>query len=639
MTTAPLPPDRDASIEAAADPPAEGSPPRPNERATARADLWPSDTTRLRLRVGSAAAALATWILLALILANARLGWLGRPDEADRARGVAGALIAIGLLLTLLFLVMGGRDPLAGVRRLLLMVGVILMGTWLPAVLLGLPLRPKGMLEAYAVVGVLMVIAAIVLSSRTPLIWAFGMAITSAFWVCGATIALGLLFAEGAELTRVIYLVSSVLVALSATWALAALFGEGSRFGVSFDGSLSKLSGFTIAAVLGLAMTSYGLWYSLVIDPTDQPASINVSVTAEPVSGEDERGRFGIVIRAENPTDAPVTILHSPYEIQVGYRSDASDTLEARPVASVASVASLGSAGAAEDPGQATDQAAAESPAPTAVLSADPSDGGRSEAYASGSGVDPRRSNVENSCVLNYRDNHPGTSLSQGEIIRACSIAAFEQTLPPGLLSERPSADVQPFAQTCQDWRDREPVPDRELWERHEAYAALYPRYCEIETGLAWPDPVHIPPRSFVETHIIVPTPSRTDVIQVFTSFAFGYEGRLQEVSAGQVAPLTAAPTTPAFTGACPANPKLFRLVAFDPITGLIGAWDPVTVVVARGSLAGSAEARDVQTSTRSRSVICVERNGVTTSGTALARVADLVGVHETLDQFFHDPS
>ena len=49
--------------------------------------------------------------------------------------------------------------------------------------------------------------------------------------------------------------------------------------------------------------------------------------------------------------------------------------------------------------------------------------------------------------------------------------------------------------------------------------------------------------------------------------------------------------------------------------------------------------ARDVQTSTRSRSVICVQRNGVSTSGTALARVADLVGVHETLDQFFHDPS
>ena len=116
-------------------------------------------------------------------------------------------------------------------------------------------------------------------------------------------------------------------------------------------------------------------------------------------------------------------------------------------------------------------------------------------------------------------------------------------------------------------------------------------------------------------------------------------EDRLQEVIAPQGAPLGSAPAAPAFTGACPANPKLFQLVAFDPITGLIGAWDPVIVVVARGSLAGAAEARDVQTSTRSRSVICVERNGVTASGNALARVADLVGVHETLDQFFHDPA
>ncbi len=80
--------------------------------------------------------------------------------------------------------------------------------------------------------------------------------------------------------------------------------------------------GFTIAAVLGLAMTFYGVWYSLVVDPTDQPASINVLVSVDPVEGEDERGRFGLVIRAENPTDAPITILHSPYEVQVGYRNE-----------------------------------------------------------------------------------------------------------------------------------------------------------------------------------------------------------------------------------------------------------------------------------------------------------------------------
>jgi hypothetical protein len=259
--------------------------------------------------------------------------------------------------------------------------------------------------------------------------------------------------------------------------------------------------------------------------------------------------------------------------------------------------------------------------------------------YARQAAVEPRRSNVENSCVLNYRDNNPGTRLSQEQIVQACSLAAFQQTLPPGLLSAQPTADLQPFAQSCQDWRDREPVPDRELWERSDAYRSLYPRFCEIETGLAWATPVHIPPRSFVETNVIVPTPSRTDVIQVFTSFAFGYEDRLQEILAASGAAAGTGTTTPGFTGACPANSKLFRLVAFDPITGLIGAWDPVTVVVARGSLAGAAEARDVQTSTRSRSVICVERNGVTASGNGLGRVADLVGVHETLDQFFHDPS
>lgn len=180
-------------------------------------------------------------------------------------------------------------------------------------------------------------------------------------------------------------------------------------------------------------------------------------------------------------------------------------------------------------------------------------------------------------------------------------------------------------------------MPSRELWERSEAYAELYPRFCEIETGLAWQGPVHIPAHSFVETSIIVPTPSRTDVIQVFTSFAYGYEDRLQEVP-GDQSTVTEGEPSAGFTGACPANPKHFRLVAFDPITGLIGAWDPITVVVARGSLAGAAEARDVQTSTRSRSVICVERNGVTTSAST-GRVATLVGIHETLDQFFHDPS
>jgi hypothetical protein len=148
---------------------------------------------------------------------------------------------------------------------------------------------------------------------------------------------------------------------------------------------------------------------------------------------------------------------------------------------------------------------------------------------------------------------------------------------------------------------------------------------------------VRIPPRSAVETHIIVPTPARTDVIQVFTSFAFGYENRLQEVVAADPgATNAAADAGRTFTGACPANSQLFRVVAFDPITGLIGAWDPVVVEVSRGSLASSAEARGVRTSTRPRSVICINRNGVTNSGTNLST---LVGVHETLDQYFHDPS
>jgi hypothetical protein len=61
-----------------------------------------------------------------------------------------------------------------------------------------------------------------------------------------------------------------------------------------------------------------------------------------------------------------------------------------------------------------------------------------------------------------------------------------------------------------------------------------------------------------------------------------------------------------------------------------------MVVEVSRGSLASSAEARDVRTSTRPRSVICINRNGVTNSG---ANLSSLVGVHETLDQFFHDPS
>jgi hypothetical protein len=627
MTTAPLPPGRDASdVTDPAVPSAAGVPPPPHEADAPRPDLWPEDATRHRWRAWASGIALVSGLAVVLVLANAHFGWIGRHEDADRARGVFGAVLAVTLLATTLWFVMGGRDRVTGVRRLLATIGLVLLGTWLPAVVLGLPLRPKGMLEAYAVVGVLMIIAALVLSRRTPTMWAFGMAVTIAFWVCGATIALGLLFAEGAEFTRVVYLVSAVLVALSATWALAALFQDGSAFGIRFDGSLSKLSGFTIAAVLGVAMTSYGLWYSLVIDPTDQAASINVSVTADPVSGEDDRGRFGIVIRAENPTDSPIMILHSPYEVQVGYRSE-EDGAPAAP----APTASLTGAGSAASP-------AASDASPVPARASVDADQGGAGPYGSGA-AETRRSNVENSCVLNYRDNNPGSTLTQEAIVSACSRAAFGQTLPAGFLSSQPSASLEPFAQACQDWRDREPIPDRERWERHEAYAALYPRFCEIETGLAWQRPVRIPPRSFVETNIIVPTPSRTDVIQVFTSFAFGYEDRLQEVLAAPGALAGSGDATTGFTGACPANSKLFKLVAYDPITGLIGAWDPVTVVVARGSVAGTAEARDVQTSTRSRSVICVERNGVTSSGSGVGRVATLVGVHETLDQFFHDPS
>jgi hypothetical protein len=294
-------------------------------------------------------------------------------------------------------------------------------------------------------------------------------------------------------------------------------------------------------------------------------------------------------------------------------------------------VAAVGAAGATA----AASPDAAASTTPGAAASAPPVEGPYGPGGPGGSST--RRPNVDNSCVLNFRDNNPGSTLTPEQIVSECSRAAFEQTLPPGILSQRPSAQVGAFPQACQDWRDREPVPSRELWERSEAYAELYPRFCEIETGLAWQGPVHIPAHSFVETSIIVPTPSRTDVIQVFTSFAYGYGDRLQEVL-GDQALVTQGGASASFTGACPANPKLFRLVAFDPITGLIGAWDPVTVVVARGSLAGAAEARDVQTSTRSRSVICVERNGVTATN-SVGRVATLVGVHETLDQFFHDPS
>jgi hypothetical protein len=476
-----------------------------------------------------------------------------------------------------------------GVRRILAIWGVILIGFWLLAVLWQLPLRPKGMLEAYAVVGVLMVIAAPVLQSKAPMVWAYGIVVSGAFWVCTATIALGLLFAETVDITRVVYLASAVLVLVTATWALATLFRAGPAFGIRFDGSLSKLSGFTIAAALGLAMTFYGVWYSLVVDPTDQPASINVLVSVDPVEGEDERGRFGLLIRAENPTDAPITILHSPYEVQVGYRSEPQ---------------------------------AAPSPAPDYEAAADPG---------------TRRANVTNSCVLNFRDNNPDSRKTQQQIINECNRAAFEQTLPIGILSQAPSASLAPTAQLCVDWRDRDPIPSRSLWERRDEYAALYPRLCELESGLAWQRPVRIPPRGAIETHIIVPTPARTDVIQVFTSFAFGYENRLQETAVS--APAAGGTTTDAgrtFTGACPANSQLFRVVAFDPITGLIGAWDPMVVEVSRGSLASSAEARDVRTSTRPRSVICINRNGVTNSGTNLS---SLVGVHETLDQFFHDPS
>jgi hypothetical protein len=628
MTTAPLPPGRDASdVTESAVPSAAGDPSRPDEADAPRPDLWPADATRHRWRAWAAGIAIVSGAAVAVVLANEAFGWIGRHEDADRARGVFGAVLAVTLLATTLWFVIGAHDRVGGVRRLLATLGLVLLGTWLPAVILGLPLRPKGMLEAYAVVGVLMIIASLVLSRRTPTMWAFGMAVTIAFWVCSATIALGLLFAEGAEFTRVVYLVSAILVALSATWALAALFQDGSTFGIRADGSLSKLSGFTIAAVLGVAMTFYGVWYSLVIDPTDQAASINVTVTADPVSSDDDdRGRFGIVIRAENPTDSPIMILHSPYEVQVGYRSEDDGALEA-PAPTAAGAGSPG-----------TPSGTVASPVPGAT-SVDAEQGGTG-LYGYGSGAaDPRRSNVENSCVLNYRDNNPGTLLTQEAIVSACTRAAFAGTLPSGLLSSQPSASLAPFAQACQDWRDREPIPGRELWERHEAYAALYPRYCEIETGLAWQGPVRIPPRSFVETNIIVPTPSRTDVIQVFTSFAFGYEERLQEVLASPDVPAGSGDATTGFTGACPANSKLFKLVAYDPITGLIGAWDPVTVVVARGSVAGAAEARDVQTSTRSRSVICVERNGVTSSGSGVGRVATLVGVHETLDQFFHDPS
>jgi hypothetical protein len=550
---------------------------------------WPSADARRRWARRSAIVSGICLLTLVIVVVNELLNLVGRPEEADRARALAGTAIAIAALSFTATRALRAASPVEGVRRILAIWGVILIGFWLLAVLWQLPLRPKGMLEAYAVVGVLMVIAALVLQSKAPMVWAFGIVVSGAVCVGTATLALRLLFAETVDIARVVYLASAVLVLVTATWTLATLFRAGTAYGISFDGSLSKLSGFTIAAALGLAMTFYGVWYSLVVDPTDQPASINVLVSVDPVESEDdERGRFGLVIRAENPTDAPITILHSPYEVQVGYRRET-------------------------PPGP--------SPAPSSEA-ADP---------------ETRRANLTNSCVLNFRDNNPDSGKTQQQIIDECNRAAFEQTLPTGILSQQPSASLAPTAQLCVDWRDRDPIPSRSLWERRDEYEALYPRLCELESGLAWQGPVRIPPRGAIETHIIVPTPARTDVIQVFTSFAFGYEGRLQEVAVP--APATGNATSDAgrtFTGACPANSQLFRVVAFDPITGLIGAWDPMVVEVSRGSLASSAEARDVRTSTRPRSVICINRNGATNSGTNLS---SLVGVHETLDQFFHDPS
>jgi hypothetical protein len=559
-------------------------------QSVGHSEPWPSADERRRWARRSAVVSGVCLLALVAVVANEMLGLVGRPEEADRARALAGIAIAIAALSFTATRVLRAHDPVEGVRRMLAIWGLILLGFWLLAVLWQLPLRPKGMLEAYAVVGVLMVISAPVLRAKAPMAWVFGIVVSGAFWVCAATIALGLLFAETVDITRVVYLATAVLVLVMATWALAALFRAGPAYGIRFDGSLSKLSGFTIAAALGLAMTFYGVWYSLVVDPTDQPASINVLVSVDPVAGEDDRGRFGLAIRAENPTDAPIIILHSPYEVQVGYRSETQ--AEASPA-----------------PGPATGD-------PDATT---------------------RRANLTNSCVLNFRDNNPDSRKTQQQIINECNRAAFEQTLPTGILSQEPAASLAPTAQVCIDWRDRDPIPSRELWERRDAYAALYPRLCELESGLAWQGPVRIPPRSAIETHIIVPTPAQTDVIQVFTSFAFGYENRLQEMAVADAGTASAAGDAGrTFTGACPANSQLFRIVAFDPITGLIGAWDPVVVEVSRGSLASSAEAREVRTSTRPRSVICINRNGVTTSGTNLST---LVGVHETLDQYFHDPS
>ena len=443
MTTAPLPPGRDESIEAAA----AAAPAEESRRG------WTSLPRRGRpvaVRViRRAAAAHRAGSRSARhhgrcspsCLANASLGWLGRADEADRPGEWRAPSSRSRCWLTICGSCIGRPGPVNG-RPPAPAHGRAHPHGHMAAGRLARDCRcaPRACSRRTRSSACSWSCTGIVLSSRTPLIWAFGMAVTSAFWVCSATIALGLLFAEGAELhARRLPRQLGARRPLRDVGAGGALPGG---LGLRHPGRRVALEALGLHD-RGGAGPGDDLLRPVVLTRhrPHRPAGLDQCLASRRIrsAATTSLGRFGLVIRAENPTDAP-DHQSSTAPTRCRWAIAAKRRMARRPSRAwhPSGLPEHRTRPATAQRRRSRSPAAPQRPPLARPPAPEPTGQAAQE---------PRRSNVENSCVLNYRDNHPGTNLSPERDHPGLLGAAFQQTLPPGILSraaERRAAVLRP---------------------------------------------------------------------------------------------------------------------------------------------------------------------------------------------------
>jgi hypothetical protein len=174
----------------------------------------------------------------------------------------------------------------------------------------------------------------------------------------------------------------------------------------------------------------------------------------------------------------------------------------------------------------------------------------------------------------------------------------------------------------CKDtWKSRRPQPSRDAWARRQLWEGLSIGLCERELGDIWQQPLLLEPGSSAETSLVVRSPLDADVLQVFSSIVYGYADRFER---------TPQPQHLAIQQACPVLPgddtddqlQTYQRGAFDPLTGLIEAWDPRYVQVIDGAT----------DSGQRRAQLCELNRGRVRGG--LDQTDRLLGRHEAVNQF-----